>query len=350
MQSSLPPLLPPAPDLAAFSRPHAQLCLQVARFLTHSCHVDIHGSVLLLAVSGGADSTALLSIFTALRPYTGHSLSIVHIDHGLRPESPLEAQSVAALCAAWHLPCTLHSAPVTKYAAEHKIGLEEAGRALRYQILETERQNTRAAWIVTGHHREDLAEDMLLRLIRGTGWPALGGMAAVDRRRKLLRPLLLCAPESLRVLVQDYGLTWQQDPSNADITYSRNRVRHTIMPLLKAENPSLHQGMENLWTLAQEDTRHWENILNAALAHYHITLTPPVITLPKALLCSMDRATRLRMYIQAVHSLAQGQARATTLFQVDDAWQEGRGNTHFQLHGNISVEVLRGNVIFRAKA
>lgn len=338
------PVVPP--DLAALPRPQARLCLQVARFVRKRCQVSLQGEKLLLAVSGGADSMALLLILAALRTHVGHNITVVHIDHGLRPESPAEADFVATFCAERQIDCTVRVAPVAAYAAQHRIGLEEASRHLRYQLLEEERVRLQATWIVTGHHRDDLAEDMLMRLTRGTGWPGLGGMVAVDRQRHLLRPLLLCDPAALRTLLQSQKLTWQEDPSNNDISLCRNRMRHIVVPLLRVENPSLHQGLENLWTLAREDEAHWDAVLHKALHSHSVNLAPPCITLPKALLQSHDRATRLRLYLKAVHSLGQGQARAQTFFQVDEAWSEGRGNTHFQLHGNISVRVVRGQVIF----
>lgn len=340
--------LPPCPNLGQLPRASAQLCLHVANFVRHECNIPLRGTRLLLAVSGGADSLALLTIFTALRGHTGHEVQVIHIDHGLRPESPAEAQFVAALCAAWGIDCHLRAAPVREYAAAHAMGLEEAGRHVRYTLLEQTRAACAAQWIATGHHREDLAEDVLLRLCRGTGWPALGGMQALDPQRHLLRPLLWSEPAALRELLQGYGLSWHEDATNADTAYTRNRLRHTIMPLLRAENPALHQGIQNLWTLAQEDALHWEAITTKALAEHHVSLSPPTITLPKALLRAVDRATRLRLYMRAIHALHQGHPRATTLFQLDSAWQEGRGNTLFQLHGKVNAQLLRGAITFRS--
>lgn len=340
------------PDLASLARPQAHLCLHMARFVSKNCQVKLRDEKLLLAVSGGADSLALLVMLAALRGRLGHKIAVLHVDHGLRPESPVEANFVARLCANWKIDCTVRVAPVTAYAAEHKMGLEEASRHMRYQFLEEERQRIQAAWIVTGHHRDDLAEDMLMRLTRGTGWPGLGGMPAVDEQRRLLRPLLLSDPAALRALLQSLELPWQEDPSNGDMSYCRNRMRHIVLPLFRIENPSLHQGLENLWNMAREDTAHWECLLQKALCQHGVSLAPPSITLPKALLQSHDRATRLRLYLKAVQSFRcgqghrQGQARGSTLFQIDEAWSQGRGGTHFQLHGKISVQVMQGQVIF----
>lgn len=314
--------------------------------MAQECRTSLNGAKLVLAVSGGADSLALLTIFTALRARTGHTVVAMHIDHGLRPESTVEAASVAKLCAAWGIECHVHTAPVRQHAATHAMGIEEAGRHLRYELLEQCRAGHAAQWIATGHHRADLAEDMLLRFTRGTGWPALGGMQALDPVRHLLRPLLLCDPAALRELLQSYGLSWHKDASNADISYTRNRLRHTVMPLLQAENPALHQGVQNLWTLAQEDTKHWDTIITTALASHAVCLSPPSITLPKALLQTVDKATRLRLYMRAIQALQQGQARGTTLLHLDAAWEKGRGNTHFQLPGKVNAHLKQGAVTF----
>lgn len=342
--------MPAVPTLRELESRLARACLDVCRFIQRDLGVTLREKSLLLAVSGGADSLALLTILALLRPQLGCALRVLHVDHRLRPESSKEARLVADRCAAWDIPCAVRAVDVGVYAAAHALGVEDAGRKIRYALLEEERRRVGADWILTGHHRDDLEEDVLLRLIRGVGWPALGGMAAVDRRRRVLRPLLLTAPEILRALLRACGLPWAEDSSNADTRYRRNRLRHDVIPLLRRENPSLHRSICTVWQLAREDQRHWETLLDAAVLR-----NPPLedadgITLPRSLLRGLDGAGRLRLYLRVLRQLQEktghGQARAETLLALDAAWRDGRGGTRFQLPGGSVAMVRRGSVRF----
>lgn len=341
---------PPLPVLQTLPRPSAHLCLRVRDFV-RDVGVDMRGRSVLLAVSGGADSLALLCIMSALRVQMGHSLHIVHIDHGLRPESAAEARTVAALCAAWNLPCRVRKAPVRAYA-QGGTGLEEAGRILRYTILKVEREQCKADWICTGHHSGDLAEDILLRLMRGAAWPALGGMPAVDARRHILRPLLLCAPHALRTLVQDCGLAWSEDPSNADTRFVRNSMRHRIVPVLCEHNPAFLEQCCAVWQRAQDDAQHWEHILNHLWQKYDVMRVGTTCTLPYALLHSVDRATRLRCYVRALREVTNSQVilqlRHDILYRLDAAWLAHRSGSIVQFPHGLSATVRKGAVIVSA--
>lgn len=347
---SSPRSFDPLPVLQTMPPASARVCLDVRRFLERELHLRLQKRRLLLAVSGGADSLALLVVLVLLRPHWNYKLSVFHLDHQLRPESPEEAQMVVQRCAAWGIPCVARAVDVAAYAEQRGLGLEEAGRKIRYTLLEKERRRIGADWILTGHHRADLEEDVLLRLIRGAGWPALGGMPALDRRRRVLRPLLCSAPDDLRTLLRACGLPWAEDPSNADLHYTRNRLRHGILPLLREENPSLHRNIRTLWRLAREDAAHWEALLDNALAQTPLQKDTAGITAPRALLRALDGSGRLRLYLRVLCTLREnvgyGQARAETLFALDTAWREGRGATRFQLSGGITATLHHGNIHF----
>ena len=341
----------------------ARLCLGVERFITVELGLALANRRVLLAVSGGADSLALLHILHVLRPRLLAELHVMAADHALRPHSGLEAEGVQNLCAGLDIACTVRRLAVAEHAAAHGLGLEEAGRALRYAALEEERERLGAAWIVTGHQLEDLGEDVLLRLLRGTGWPGLGGMPAVDGRRHLLRPLLLTPARKLRDLLRRCGIDWFEDQSNTDRNFRRNRVRHALWPVLLEESPRLAEHIAYLWRIARADGAYWDARLASLLpeetsavpggeAVDKVALPGLVIKLEGAALKRLEQAARLRLYMRAIARLRRehgsGQGRAATLFALDAAWSTGRGNTRFQFPGGIRAEVRQGGVRFFA--
>lgn len=345
------PSLPPFPAYNNLRPQEQKLCLRVRHFLTQELHVDVRGQTLLLAVSGGADSLALLSLILLLRPVLGHAVAMAHVNHGLRPESVNEAQYVQHLATAWDVPCHCLTADVRAHAARTGLGIEEAARQIRYTFLEETRMRLDTPWICTGHHAADLREDMLMRLMRGTGWPALGGMTALDNERHLLRPLLMEEPEALKDLLRILKLTWLEDSSNADPTYTRNRVRHQVMPALLEENPAFGDASRQLWRMAQDDKDYWEQRLNTVCAAHRDTWNETEVSLPAALLRELHKAERMHLYMRAVRHLVRGggsgQSRAITLYQLDDALTQGRGGTEFQLPGGLSAQLKRGTITFR---
>lgn len=331
------------------------------------------GSRLLLALSGGADSTALALVLHLLTPRMGLTLHALSIDHGLRAESAQDAEFVLHFCKNLGIACAVQQADVRALAASHKIGIEDAARKLRYALLEQQRAALGADFIALGHHAADVSEDVLLRLTRGTGWPALGGMAARDDTRHLLRPLLATDAQALKDLLRNCGISWCEDASNQSRQYKRNRLRLDVLPLLRQENPSLDSTVHDLWQMARLDEDYWNTTLDAALAANPWLEQPaasangPSLTLPAKLLAGLHPAARLRLYVRAVRFLCgvgrnnddeanssagqlHGQARARTLLALDEALASGRGNTRFQLPGGLEAYLKGGSIVFGAPA
>ena len=330
------------PELRSLPPASARLCLAVERFCLRRLKLP-RGTRLVLALSGGADSTALACILHILSPRLRLDLFALTINHGLRPEADADARCARDLCARLGIPCVQRHADVTGLASGKGWGLEEAGRHARYALLEEERRARQA--------------DLLLRLTRGTGWPALGGMAARDDTRRLLRPLLFTWPQALRELLRQCGIAWREDASNDSPAFTRNRLRHNVLPLLRAENPSLDRSMAALWQLAQWDADYWEKTLSEALAAHPWQEEEhdgrPCLILPRALLAALHPAARLRLYLKVVRLLlgratgdSGGQARSRTLLDLDAALREGRGNTRFQLPGGIEAGLKGGAMRF----
>jgi len=191
---------------------------------------------LILAVSGGSDSMALLAGAAHLVADGARAwrLTVAHLDHCLRPESADDAQFVADAARRLHLPVELRRTDVAALAHEEGRSLEDAGRGARYRFLEEVAPP--GALIATAHTLDDLAETVLLNLLRGAGPAGIAGMPA--RRGRIVRPLLGERRETLRELLKTAGIEYRDDPSNEDPAYLRNRVRGELLPLLE----SLREG------------------------------------------------------------------------------------------------------------
>ncbi len=181
----------------------------------------------LVAVSGGADSMALLHMLWALRERLSIKLEVVHFDHRLRKESGREAAWVAERAEALGLPFHLHG---TDALRERGSGVQAAARAWRQEECRKLMEKGGLQWVATGHHLDDQSETILLKLLRGCHLGQLRGMAWRDG--PFIRPLLNLTHQELKTYLRKRGEQWLEDPSNSDPHYKRNRVRHELLPLL----------------------------------------------------------------------------------------------------------------------
>lgn len=207
------------------------------------------GEHVIVAVSGGADSMALLAALLALRGRLGITVSAAHFHHGLRgQEADRDAAFVESWCAAQGIACRIGYGDTRQRAAETGESIEEAARALRYAFLDA----LDADRIATAHTADDNAETVLLHLLRGTG---LRGMAGIPPRRgRYIRPLLGCTRAEVEAYLRETGTPHIEDSSNLADDCVRNRLRHRVLPLLTAENPRFSETLaRSCETLRQED-------------------------------------------------------------------------------------------------
>ena len=206
----------------------------------------------MVALSGGADSVALLDALVALRARRGLRLVAAHLDHGLRPESADDARFCEELCARLGVSIRIGHADVRARAERERGGIEEAARRERYAFLRRVRREEGAFAIATAHNRDDQAETLLLRLLRGSGRVGLGAISA--RRRGIVRPLLTVSREEVLAHLEERGLSWREDPTNADPRYFRNRVRHELLPYLETRfNPRIKETLAQTATILADE-------------------------------------------------------------------------------------------------
>lgn len=189
------------------------------------------GQRLCVAYSGGLDSTVLLHLLARLAPEAGCSLFALHVHHGLSPNADDWAAHCETECAALGVPLRVERVQLVRDAGK---GLEAAAREARHAVFAT----LDADWLLLAHHANDQAETLLHRLVRGTGLAGLAGMRERDASRRLWRPLLAEPRAALEAWAVARGLVWVEDESNADHRFTRNYLRHAVLPALVSRQPA----------------------------------------------------------------------------------------------------------------
>lgn len=235
---------------------------QFTQTLIGACQLP-RGARVLVGLSGGGDSVALLRLLLEVAGGYPLQLRAAHLDHGLRPESAQDARWVEDLCASLQVPLTLERLDVAAMARAAGCGLEEAGRWARREMLARVAQRQGCDAVALGHQRGDQAETVLHRLLRGT---SISGLAAMRHRQGLfIRPLLDWPRQALERYLRDCGQDYLQDASNRDPAFTRNRLRHQVLPLLGQFNPRLEQHLAALARRAAEEEDCWRLQVTAAL-------------------------------------------------------------------------------------
>ena len=208
------------------------------------------GDHVICAVSGGADSVALLFGMYLLREKLGITLSAAHFNHHLRgEESDRDEQFVRSFCDRYDIPLEVGNGQIVA----GKKGLEAAARDARYSFFAT-----LPGKIATAHTADDNAETVLMHLVRGTGLRGLGGISPVNGN--VIRPMLTVTRQEVLIFLDEYCLAYVEDSSNQTDDFLRNRLRHHVMPLLKAENPRLAESLSDMAMELRRDAEALETV------------------------------------------------------------------------------------------
>lgn len=272
------------------------------------------GDHVLVAVSGGADSMALLYALFWLREEFGLTLSIAHLDHGIREDTAEDLRIVRAAAAELGLPLAYEKADVPRLAREQKLNLEEAARRVRREFLLRAKEEEGAQKIALGHTRTDLAETVLLHLLRGAGPGGMRGF--LPKSLPFIRPLILASRQDARTFCQDHGIPFRDDLTNLDTRLRRNAVRLELLPQLSRYNPRIEESLARtaqLWAQAEE-VLDWagEQALGPALRGEGVDLAA-LRKLPPSLqaLVVRELASRqgLTLYYPHVEAILRGVAK-----------------------------------------
>lgn len=221
------------------------------------------GERVLTAVSGGADSVALLVLLQRNAQFLGIEVAAAHLDHGMRPESGEDAEFVRHLCADLDIPLCVGKRDVPKLSRLAKEGLEASARRARREFLMETAATRGCVKVALGHHRGDQAETLLHRLLRGSGSSGLSAMQPWSP--PFIRPLLPFAREQLQEFLAEHGWPFIEDASNCDLRFTRNRIRHQLLPLLVSFNPRIEEHLCRLSERLSEEEAFWREREDEAL-------------------------------------------------------------------------------------
>jgi tRNA(Ile)-lysidine synthase len=237
------------------------------------------GTGVLAAVSGGADSVCLLDLLRLAQPRLKLRLAAFHLNHGLRRTAARDESFVRRLCRDWRIDLVVARADVRGYAKRHRLGIEEAGRELRYKQMERAALKTKCDVVALGHTASDNIETMLLNLARGAGPRGLAGIPVrrlsdadhkdtkTQRARTkatFVRPLIDIEREQLAQHLRARGIEWVEDESNLDVSYRRNLIRHEVVPVLSRLNPSAVANARRAAQLLSEEDGFLDKLAEAA--------------------------------------------------------------------------------------
>ncbi|RTE02546.1 tRNA lysidine(34) synthetase TilS [Paenibacillus whitsoniae] len=317
-------------------------------------HLAGTGDVVVVAVSGGSDSVALLHVLFRLVGTFGWRLVVAHVNHQFRgAESDAEADFVAGLAARFGLPCEIGVIDVPAYIEEASLNAQAAAREKRYAFLHNVAERYGAQRIALAHHADDQAETVLMRVLRGTGPSGLVGMPERRREKKveLIRPFLRIYKSDIMNYCKVHAISYCEDSSNASLKYTRNQVRLELLPKLTAYNEQLPQALNRLADMMQAEDDYMasetERVLRQIVAFeagryrierrdftpLHVALQRRLIKLILNCLCA-DRQQLAYMLVERVREMILKDPVSNQVLQVDEEVYIVReyGSIHFQAY------------------
>lgn len=328
----------------------SSLEVAIRHTLVRTCLLE-PGQHVLLGVSGGADSIALLHLLAAQRGELALTLVAAYVDHGLRPlETPAEWHCVRAAAAGLEIESVRLAVDVPGAIAAGNVSPEQAARELRYQALAELGRARQTDLLAVAHTADDQAEEVLLRLFRGGGRKALAGMA--PRSGTLIRPLLGVRKAALLDYLHAKGIGFCHDSSNDDLRFLRNRIRHHLLPLLERDyDPGIRQALLKTAANLGED----EDLLAGLLAD----CWPAVVDWPAIGAETGEQACLLRREpFRALHPALQRRlverllwdlgaaARYEQILAVLAAARTGRTGSELHLSRGLRVGIRREHLVF----
>jgi tRNA(Ile)-lysidine synthetase-like protein len=323
-----------------------------------------------IAVSGGQDSTCLLHALKRLRD--GPDLVAAHVDHALRPESATDAATVAQRAEALGIPAVVRRVDVAAYRQEYgPLALQHAARIVRYEALATVVAEVGAQALLVGHTADDQAETVLLHVLRGTGLTGLSGMRLDDQLDparlgpvpaelagqrlatplRVVRPLLRVPRATTLAYCQEERLTLTPDPSNDTNRYARNRIRRDLLPYLEQYNPAIKRVLARTAELATDDEDALQVLTDERFSAFGQPLADGGFGYDRAAWCQLPRAIQRRLLRRTLLVLTGRleDVRDAPIEDVLNVLSAGDARPHYDLPGGATLDATAHQLYIRLR-
>ena len=312
-----------------------------ARNTIEKYHMFPRNAKIVVGLSGGADSVALLHVLCSLEKEW--NITAVHVHHGLRgEEADRDAAFAEKFCEALGVPCIVRKYDVRAEAKARKLGEEETGRLLRYEAFREVAGED--GYISVAHHRKDQAETVLMRLCRGTGLTGLVGMSPVNGN--ICRPLLFCSRQEIEQYCKENGLNWQEDATNQEETYTRNKLRLRVLPLLEEIHPKAVEHISETAELLALEEDFLEQ--QASACYEAVKLNGTEVALDRKKLCELHPAMKKRVLRKAMAEFCSADVSQVQIEALEDLLQKETGKSRDFLEG-IHAENRYDALVFSVK-
>jgi tRNA(Ile)-lysidine synthase len=308
------------------------------------------GDKVVVAVSGGPDSVCLLSVLHALAKDLELTLHVAHLDHRFRgEESAADARFVAGLAKELGIAATSESRDVPLYCAERGLSAQAGAREVRYAFLQQCAQATGARRLAVGHTANDQAETLLMRLVRGAG---LSGLSAIPPvRENIIRPLIGATRNDVLAYLQEQGIDFRTDPSNEKPLYTRNRVRHEMLPVLERFNPRIIETLAAEAVLLRDENEAVEATLPAALQKV-LSAEGEAVRIRREEFGRLLPALRRRILRKAIELVAGDDAVDLSWIRTGEALDfmaEAQSGRSMEVPGDLLLEREYDDLVIRAR-
>ncbi len=305
------------------------------------------GDGVLIAVSGGPDSMCLLDILNKLKEKLNIKIAVVHVNHGIREEANEETEYIKNYCEKYNIKIYVKYEKVVELAKQNKIGLEEAGRKVRYDFFDEVLQETKFNKIAIAHNMNDKVETILMNIIRGSGSLGLKGIEP-KRENKYIRPLIEIERKDIEEYCSKNKLNPKFDKSNNDNTYTRNKIRNILIPFIKKEfNPNVIKGINNLSEIVTEEQNYLEKIVNNIYSQIKIEENKDKVILDLKEFNKQDTIIKKRLLLLSVNKIF-GSSKNIEKIHIEDIiklCERNIGNKYLTPNKNIKFFVNKGKII-----
>ena len=275
-----------------------------------------NGEKILLGVSGGPDSIAMLSALYEIQKekIIDFNIYVAHINHGIRENAKIDEEFVKEFCKKRDIECFVLKTNIKEIAKKNKKGIEETGREIRYKFFEEIRDKTSADKIAIAHNKKDNAETIIMNILRGTGISGLCGMELIQTN--YIRPLLYETREKIEEYLKDKKIEPRIDETNFENEYTRNKIRNIVLPYIQKEfNPNFINALDRLSAIVKEENDYLEKITNQTYKDILVeeNLKPekdvykledlPTIILDLKKFCNLDKVIQKRIILYAINKL-----------------------------------------------